>query len=266
MPEFSVVLPVFNEAGNLNELYRRLAAVLEPMGSFELIFVDDGSADDTWEGIRRLSRGEPDGSSSDPRVSGFRVRGLRFSRNFGHHYAVAAGLEAASGGVVITMDADLQDPPEEIPRLLDALDGGSDAVIGVKAHKAHSPFKRATSWVYMTTMALIARSKAPLDSSLFRAMKADFVKDVLERVGPDLFLPTLYASIGRPQALVPIRHDPRFAGGTKYDMARMARLAVAGLASAARSGRGAGGPREGRLYSFREKIGFKDTEGGNGTA
>lgn len=263
MTDYSVVLPVFNESGNLPELHRRLTEVLEPMGSFELIFVDDGSADDSWKGIRSLSTGSPSketGNAGDPRV-----RGLRFSRNFGHHYALAAGLEAARGDVVITMDADLQDPPEEIPRLVAELTPDCDTVIGVKAHRSHSAFKQACSRAYMLTMSLVANARAPLNSSLFRVMRTRFVQRFHPQIGPDLFLPTLFARMGGNQKLVEVRHESRFAGEPKYDMARMLRLAAAGLASATRR-RPPADRRPGDYYDFSEIIGEQPEDGDHGTA
>jgi len=256
----SVVLPIFNESGNLRELHRRLTEVLQPIGDHELIFVDDGSSDDSWSGICSLYTGD-DGNGAD--IQGDqRVRGLRFDGNFGHHYALAAGMEAARGDVVVIMDADLQDPPEEIPVLLAGMDEGSDAVIGLKTHRSHSAVKRAFSRVYMLSVSLVARARGPLDSSLFRAMKAGFVRDALELVGPDLFLPTLFAAVGGRQVLKGIRHDPRFAGEPKYDLARMIRLAAAGFLSAAKVRRGTS-RRQRDLYRISETVG-RTREGDDG--
>ena len=104
----SVVLPVFNESENINELYKRLIAVLsiELCQDFELIFVDDGSSDDSWHMIKTLAKKDN------------KIKAIRFSRNFGHHIALTAGLDISSGEAVLTMDSDLQDYPEEIPKLI----------------------------------------------------------------------------------------------------------------------------------------------------
>ena len=98
--DFSVVIPVFNEEENIPELYRRLTAQMEKLGAYEIILVDDGSSDASWQFIKELHESDS------------RVKGLSFSRNFGHHIALSAGLDYAKGDVIILMDADMQDPPE----------------------------------------------------------------------------------------------------------------------------------------------------------
>src|SRR5512139_833980 len=107
--DFSVIIPVYNEEENLSHLYARLSSVMEKMGTYEIILVDDGSRDRSWQLIKEL-HGKDD-----------RVKGVSFSRNFGHHIAITAGLDHAQGRTIILMDGDLQDQPEEIPRLLDKL-------------------------------------------------------------------------------------------------------------------------------------------------
>src|SRR5256714_13291817 len=114
-PDVSIVVTLYNEADSLEELYRRAVAALEPgPRTFELIFVDDGSTDGTFAALERLHRGDP------------RVRGVRFQRNFGQHPAMHAGLSRARGDIVVTMDGDLQNAPEDIPRLLEAAAAGND--------------------------------------------------------------------------------------------------------------------------------------------
>src|SRR5919198_2668549 len=118
-PDLSVVVTVFNEAASLEELYRRTVAALEPgPRTFELIFVDDGSTDGTFAALERLH-------ASDPRV-----RAVRFKRNFGQHPAMHAGLARARGDVLLTMDGDLQNAPEDIPRLVEAVEAGNDVASG----------------------------------------------------------------------------------------------------------------------------------------
>src|SRR5919202_6818521 len=115
-PDVSVVVTLYNESGSLDELYRRTRAALDPgPRSYELIFVDDGSSDGTFAALERLH-------ASDPRI-----RAVRFKRNFGQHPAMHAGLARARGEIVVTMDGDLQNAPEDMPRLLDAVEAGFDA-------------------------------------------------------------------------------------------------------------------------------------------
>src|SRR3712207_2674713 len=124
-PELSVVVTVLNEEGSLDELYRRTAAALEGE-AFELIFVDDGSRDGTFELLGRLHAADP------------RVRAVRFKRNFGQHPAMHAGLARARGELVVTMDGDLQNAPEDLPRLVAAVEGGSDVASGRRATRSDS--------------------------------------------------------------------------------------------------------------------------------
>src|SRR6059036_3053656 len=113
-PDVSIVVTLFNEAASLEELYRRTVAALDPgLRTFELIFVDDGSTDGTFAALERLHEGD------------LRVRVVRFKRNFGQHPAMHAGFSRARGNIVVTMDGDLQNQPEDIPRLIEAVEGGA---------------------------------------------------------------------------------------------------------------------------------------------
>src|SRR5579864_9174057 len=118
-PDVSIVVTVYDEAGSLDELYRRTIAALEAWGrSFELVFVDDGSTDGSFAVLERLHEADP------------RVRAIRFKRNFGQHPAMHAGLARARGEILVTMDGDLQNEPEDIPRLIEAIEAGSDVASG----------------------------------------------------------------------------------------------------------------------------------------
>ena len=118
-PDVSIVVTVFNEAGSVEELYRRAIASLERgPRTFELIFIDDGSTDGTFAALERLHSGDP------------RVRAVRFKRNFGQHPAMHAGLSRARGDIVVTMDGDLQNAPEDIPRLVEAVEAGNEVASG----------------------------------------------------------------------------------------------------------------------------------------
>src|SRR5919204_697210 len=125
-PDVSIVVPVFNEEATIEELYRRTVAALDPgPRSYELIFVDDGSTDGTFAVVERLHATDP------------RVRAVRFKRNFGQHPAMHAGLSRASGDVVVTMDGDLQNAPEDIPRLIEAVEAGVGGASGTRGRRSH---------------------------------------------------------------------------------------------------------------------------------
>ena len=128
--EISIVIPVYNEEGNLPELCKRLKIVLENelQVTYEIIFVDDGSKDNSWNIIEDLHNQNKC------------VKGIKFSRNFGHHIAITAGMDYSKGDSVILMDADLQDRPEEIPKLYQKYNEGFDVVFGVRNERQHSFF------------------------------------------------------------------------------------------------------------------------------
>ncbi len=217
VPDFSVVLPVFNEEGNLREVHRRLATVLASMGTYEIVFVDDGSRDGSWDLICEIA------------ASDRAVRGLRFSRNFGHHVALTAGMDAARGRFVVTMDADLQDRPEEIPNLYRKLCEGYDSVFGVREVKRFPWFKRVTSAAFNWLMQRLAPTPHPIHTNVFRIMNRPFADAFRRFRERERFVTGLFADLGFRQAGCVVVHGERFAGETKYDLRRMLRLAANGL-------------------------------------
>lgn len=217
IPDFSVILPVFNEEDNLREVHRRLKAVLPSLGTYEILFVDDGSRDGSWNLICEIAAQDPC------------VRGLRFSRNFGHHVALTAGIDAARGRFVITMDADLQDRPEEIPNLYKKLREGYDSVFGVREVKRFPWFKRFTSACFNALMHRLAPTPHPINTNVFRIMNRPFVDAFCRFRERERFITGLFADLGFRQAGVVVVHGERHAGETKYDLRRMLRLAANGL-------------------------------------
>ena len=211
----SVVIPVKDEAESLPELVRRLLAVAAtlPTDAFEIVLVDDGSTDGSWAVIRELS--------ADPRV-----RGLRLRRNFGKAAALQAGITAATGAVVVTMDADLQDDPEELPRFLDALAGPVDVVSGWKRVR-HDPWhKTLPSRLFNAVTARV--SGVPLHdfNCGFKAYRREVFRDLNLYGELHRFVPVLAHDRGFRIAELEVRHHPRRHGRSKYGMARLFRGAV----------------------------------------
>ncbi len=220
-PELSVVVPVFNEEENIPELYRRLVAVLEGcVASFEILFVDDGSRDNSWTLVRELAA--QDG----------RVRGLRFSRNFGHQMAFAAGLEHAQGDAVVIMDADLQDPPEVIPELLQRWREGWEVVYAVRRTRhGEGAFKLFTAKLFYRLLQRITAVDIPLDTGDFRLMGRRAVQ-AFRRLGErHRFTRGLVAWLGFRQTGVLYDRAARHAGDTKYPLRKMMRFAVDAITS-----------------------------------
>ncbi len=217
-PEVSVVVPIYNEEGSVYELYRRAVAALEEDGRpFELIFVDDGSQDGTFTGLKRLHDADP------------RVRVVRFKRNFGQHPAMHAGLVRARGDILVTMDGDLQNAPEDIPKLVAAVEAGSDVASGRRA-------KRHDSWGRTLPSRLIngmLRRFTHVDISdfgcAFNAYRRSAVEPMLGAIGKQKFTKALILSGGASVVEVDVAHSPR-QGRSRYSPLRLTRLALHVLA------------------------------------
>jgi glycosyltransferase involved in cell wall biosynthesis len=206
-PEVSVVAPCHNEEANLQPLCDAIRAALEPLQRpFEIVLVDDCSTDGSWETIRRLGRSDP------------LVRGLRFARNRGQSAALWAGVKAARGRIVVTLDADLQNPPAEIPRFLAALDG-ADCVCGSRvAARARGDglMRRLSSRVANAVRNRLSDETISDAGCCFRAFRRECVAEVKFFRGAHRFLPTLIRMEGFTVAEIPIGHAPRNAGRSHY--------------------------------------------------
>jgi dolichol-phosphate mannosyltransferase len=222
MKRVSVVVPAYNESESLPELLARLSRVAagEPGYGFEFLFVDDGSSDDSLETLRGL------------RASDERVRYLSLSRNFGHQAALSAGLDHATGDAVVFLDADLQHPPEVIPRLLREWEQGAQVVNTVRERDPElSLLKRATSAGFYRIINLLADVHIQPDGADFRLLDrqaAEGLRQVRER---SRFIRGLVQWIGYRQVVVQYRPDRRFAGQTKFSLSKMLKLAFNGIFS-----------------------------------
>jgi dolichol-phosphate mannosyltransferase len=216
-PYFSVILPIYNEAGVIGELYGRLTAVLDKLGRpYELVFVDDGSRDSSFAMLRDLH-------ASDPRV-----RVLQFSRNFGHHIAMTAGMDAVRGEVIVMMDSDLQDQPEEIPAMFAKLEEGYDVVYGIRMNKQHGLLKRMNSAMFVWVMRRVVRDFDP-NSGIFRMARRPVIEAVKQCRETNRLIVGLLSWAGFRQTGIPVQHGKRFAGETKYTLSKQVRLAVTSI-------------------------------------
>jgi hypothetical protein len=209
-PRLSVVVPAMNEAGNISVLHRGVTEVLEAAGiTFELIVVDDGSTDETWKAIEALAEGDR------------RVVGLRHRRNFGKARGLATGFAAASGDLILTMDADLQDDPAEIPRFLAKLDEGFDLVSGWKQRRQDPMGKTVPSRLFNTTVRAV--SGVPLHdfNCGFKLYRADVVRNIRLYGELHRFTPVLAHAEGFRVGELPVRHHPRRWGASKYGWSRL---------------------------------------------
>lgn len=219
LPEISVVLPAYNEEGNIAPMCATLKGVLAPLGRYEIIFVDDGSADGTLSALRAATAADT------------AVRFISFSRNFGHQAALRAGLRHAQGKAVVVLDADFDNPPELIPALVDEWRKGFKVVATRRsdADTNLSAFKRHTSSLYYRILDAIGDIRIEPGSADFMLLDREVVDAVNEIDDQDFFLRGLVRWFGFPLTSVPFARGARTQGTTKYSRRRMVELAVTGI-------------------------------------
>lgn len=216
----SIVVPAFNEEENLPVLVQRLMAVMQPYGDYEILIVDDGSTDQTRYVLRQLSLAYP------------MVRYLSFSRNFGHQTALRAGYDHARGDAVISLDADLQHPPELIPLLLTKWREGYDVVYTIrKPDPKLSWFKRKTSGKFYQLLRATSELKLEDGAADFRLLDRKVVDSLKKFKENDLFLRGVISWVGFRQCRVLYEPAARYAGRTKYSLQKMMKLAAMGITS-----------------------------------
>ena len=214
-PNLSVVVPVYKAEHCLDELYSRLKKSLESISeNFEIILVEDCGGDNSWKVIERIAAIDA------------RVKGIQFSRNFGQHYGITAGLECSKGDWVVVMDCDLQDRPEEIPRLYAKAMEGFDIVLARRGQRKDNMFKRFGSWMYYKLFSYLADIEYDGEVGNFRIMSR-VVVDNFKRMGERLrFLGGLVQWMGFPTASVDVAHAERFEGKSTYTFAKLWQLAI----------------------------------------
>jgi glycosyltransferase involved in cell wall biosynthesis len=218
----SIVIPAYNEERNLQALYSNLREVLRAAGEdeFELVIVDDGSTDRTWDTVGALSAAD------------VRVRGVRLSRNFGHQSALMAGLAAARGQAVVMMDADLQHPPSLVPQLVRKWREGFQIVHAVRGDPPNlSWFKRVTSKLYYRLFAFMSGVAIEPGSADFCLLDRQVLDEVLKFEEEGLFLRGLVHWVGYSTTSVPFECGERHAGTSKYSLSKMMTLGWHGVSS-----------------------------------
>lgn len=223
-PRYSLVVPIYNEEANISELYRRLQGVMDSLdGESELILIDDGSRDRSLVLMRELHQRDS------------RICYLSFARNFGHQIAVTAGLNFARGDAVIVLDADLQDPPELIPQMIQLWEEGYHVVYAQRTQRRKENwFKRLMAYGFYRVLRQLADVEIPTDTGDFCLMDRQVVDLLNAMPERNRYLRGLRAWVGFRQTAVLFERDPRFAGEVKYTFRKSLSLAINGLVSFSR--------------------------------
>ena len=221
MPKYSLIIPIYNEEETIPELYRRVSDVMDSLDdSVELILINDGSRDRSLNLMRELQERDA------------RVCYISFARNFGHQAAVTAGLNFARGQVIVVLDADLQDPPELIPKMIESWQAGYHVVYAQRTkRKKESWFKRLTAYVFYRLLRQLADVDIPADTGDFCLMDRQVVDLLNSMPERNRYIRGLRAWIGFRQTAVKFERDPRFAGEVKYTFKKSLALAVNSLVS-----------------------------------
>jgi undecaprenyl-phosphate 4-deoxy-4-formamido-L-arabinose transferase len=206
----SVVVPTYKSPSTLDELVTRIAAV--NLGEYEVIVVDDGNDDSTWSEILRLSQTESS------------VIGLRLGRNYGQHSAILAGVRKAKYSQIVTLDDDLQNPPEEIPKLLAELKPGVDVVYGVSSEVRQNLFRRFTSKFTKAVFAKVLGFESAISISSFRVFRAQLKEGFAGDLGPHVSLDALLTWSTSRFSTVEVSHHPRRVGKSNYSLAKLIRF------------------------------------------
>jgi len=218
----SVVVPVFNEREVIDAFYERATNALEAIGrvDHELLFVDDGSSDGSYERLMELANSDP------------HVRIVKFSRNFGHQIAITAGIDHARGDAVVVIDADLQDPPEVIGDFIEKWEEGYDVVYGVRSDRqGETRAKLLTARLFYRILRRFTSIEIPVDVGDFRLMSARATTQFRELREKDRFVRGLVSWMGFRQIGVPYSRQSRVAGETKYPYRKMVKFALDGITS-----------------------------------
>ncbi|MEH2066867.1 MAG: glycosyltransferase family 2 protein [Nostoc sp.] len=213
MAYISVVIPVYKAEDCLHELYQRLKTSLEIISEdFEIILVEDCGGDRSWEIIVELAKKDP------------RIKGIQFSRNFGQQYGITAGLDHCNAEWVVVMDCDLQDRPEEIPRLYAKAQEGYDIVLARRGKRKHHLLKRLTSWLFYKVFSYLADINYDGQVGIFRIISRKIVDNFRLMREQLRFFSVLVHWMGFPTASIDIQHDSRFAGKSTYTLSKLWKL------------------------------------------
>lgn len=217
MNSYSIVIAVYNEEKNLGILHDRLTAVFDKLNElYEVIFIDDSSQDKSLSILKEMAQKDA------------RIKVISLSRNFGHQSAFSAGLDYANGNAVILMDADLQDPPEFIPNLINAWKEGNEIVFAVRKRRQEGLLKKICYRIFYRSLALISEIKVPLDTGDFSLLDKKVVEIIRNMPESKIFIRGLRSWVGFKQKGLEYERAKRFGGKSKYTFKKLLNLAFAG--------------------------------------
>ena len=211
----SIVIPVYNESANLHALWTRLKPVVDGLGrECEVIFIDDGSRDDSLDLLREFAAADA------------RIRVVELARNFGQHSALLAGFRICHGEIVVTLDADLQNPPEEIPKLIAAIEDGNDVVGGWREDRQDRTYRRMASRLQNRLTSVIVGVPMHDYGCMLRAYRRHIIETVVECDEKAAFVPALANTFAKRVAEIPVEHAERTGGESKYNLFSLAHLSL----------------------------------------
>lgn len=213
-PHISIVIPVYNEEGNIEKLFERLVKTMDDYGkSYEIIFTNDGSRDRSLEILESFHQKRSDV-----------IRVIDFNGNFGQHMAVLAGFELSKGEIIVTLDSDLQNPPEEIPKLIAEMEKGFDLVSGVRQKRRDNWFRRNASKIINLIRDRITRIRMTDHGCMLRAYSRQVIDLMVSSGESSMFIPALAYSYARNPTEIPVAHDERASGSSKYSLLSLIQL------------------------------------------
>lgn len=215
--KLSIIIPIYNEEQNIAELQKRLISAIKKdfkKWKYEIILVDDGSHDNSFKLLKKIHL----------KNKNFKI--IQFSRNFGHHLALSAGLDLASGDYIVFMDGDLQDKPEEIINLYNKIKEGYDVVYAERVNKKFGKLKKLNSWIFNKLIKFLVNEDIVINSTIFRIITKDVGNEVKKLRETNRYIIGLIGWVGFKTTSQPVQHEERYAGKTKYNLTRQINLAL----------------------------------------
>ena len=215
----SIIIPIYNEEDNINELYKKLNRVIKSYLNYEIIFINDASTDKSFESLCKISELNKN------------IKIINFTRNFGHQASFKAGIDHSSKDIVVLMDGDLQDDPENIHKFIEKINEGYNIAYAIRIKRKETFFKRFAYKFFYRLLRVTSDIDIPLDSGDFSAMDRIAIKKIKKFNEKNIYLRGIRSWIGLKQIGIPVERKKRFAGKSKYSLSKLTKLAYDGIIS-----------------------------------